>query len=368
MSTSDSEQHCDLLGYLKEHSEEIPPGAFKADEIAAIRDLANGYTEDDAISHIRKLAQNYQDSSLARRLEKVRIKESSLTQTVAPEDRVLINSCQTARIAIFAKNPEAIVNFIREDVISLQAPDLFRIPALHGRYGYKGGAARIALGAALGDSTSGFAPRDLDLIRFGGKKNVEDDQMAKQFMPDDFTYGHGVELCQSYREYFDTRDITLNEVVYIDDSVICSPQALQDSINQTLRPTEHVLDENGNPPGKIVMKMIRILAEERTRGRRMKIADIPADIAITPFDVALHLDRALHKSSRLASIFVRECFDRGYLESHNGRICLGSTIEHLEKNVPQGLKRFKTLFAEKQSHSSNKRKSGTTTVRMPFRK
>lgn len=368
MKTSENASHYDLLGYLRDHSEDIPSASFSAEEVAAIRSLANGYTEEDAISHIRKLATSYQTSNLARRLEKIRVEEHSSTQSAAPADSILINSCQTARIAIFAKNPNAHINFIRKEVISLQAPDLFRIPTLDQRYGYKGGAARIALGAALGDSTAGFAPRDLDLIRFGNRHITEDDEMAQQFMPDDFKHGHGVELKQNYREYFTSRDLTVNEVVFIGASVICSPRALQDSINQVLRPTQHVLNESGNPPGKIVMKMIRILAEERTRGRQMTIHGVPEDLTVTPFDIALHLDRALHQSSRIASVFIKECVDRGYLESHKGRICLGSTIQHLEHAVPQGLNSFKKLSAEKRSNRRKKRRSQSTTVSMPFSK
>jgi hypothetical protein len=345
--SGDSQQH-GLLEFLQNHEDDIPSSNFSNDEVAAIRALAHGYNEADAIAHVKSLARQFRESlkTSYSEIDLEHFEGDPLPTGERPVAEVDIDSCRAARIAVYKRNPYARISSIRKGVISLEAPDLFRIPTLDLEYGYKGGAARIALHAALGENVNQFVPRDLDLVRFGRGSNDKDQDMALEFMPEDAKYGHGVEVVPTYLKYLQTRDLTINEIVYINGKVICSPQGLQDCLNFTLRLTPHVLDDKGLPPGKVVAKMIRMLAEERLRGKKMVIADLPEGTIVTPFDLALHLDRALQKNSKLARAYLQECVNLGFLDNKNGKVCLGDTIQNLSKQIDGGVRNFIHLAKE----------------------
>ncbi|MFA6525073.1 MAG: hypothetical protein WCT33_02245 [Patescibacteria group bacterium] len=196
-----------------------------------------------------------------------------------------------------------------------------QIPELPEGYGYKGGAARAHLESTLGIKQSSV--RDLDIVFLGKTENKEvTDMLAREYMPEDYENGYGVESLDS--DYFDTRDFTINEV-YVGDrhNIIATQQCILDTIRRILRVTEfekkdRIYDEGDywvNP--KILAKALRLLAQETSRGQVMEFADRDAVgwIGIDSFHMALHLDRAMGQSQDTAYNYIQELIDNGQLPS-----------------------------------------------------
>lgn len=349
MNVEGSEHHSrvqSLASLFQLDTSQLDTKQYSASELSAIKNLAARYTSNlladtlqprgatsrqDFLQQVQALAKQYT----------VEAKRYQLT------GQVEIETAEQVRIAVHRANRTAKIISIEDRVVTLKAPLLPRIPRLNSEYAYKGGAARLALAAVLGKDVRNRVPRDYDLLRFGTEPIAFDQEMAAEFMPDDFRHGNGVELVEDFAEYVRTRDLSINQVVLLDGRISCTVQALRDTLNEVLRPLPYVLDAEGLLQGKIMMKMVRMLAEARVEGRHMTMQDVPDKHCVSAFDVALHLDRALVRSSRIAQAYVEECVRLGFLSLQDQEsLSLGDAIAHLDQTISGGVQRFKTLAPE----------------------
>ena len=342
MSFTGSYDIKEFLDCISQAETEIPVDDFSSDEVFEIRKLASAYKR-TAVGPASSAGGCQSESDL---FESIRLLAEEYTRTQRAFSRsakVRIDSAAALRVAVFRANPAAIILDLGEDCVSFQASFLPHIPPLPRGYGYKGGAARLALAAILGLNVRRRVPRDLDIVRFGEAATRQDERVARRFMPDDLEHGNGVELIKDWSSYMATRDLTINQTVLIDNRVICSYQAVEDTLNRVLRATAHVTDYTGQPQGKITMKMVRMLAESRIEGQTWTIADDRHNPRVTPFDIALHLDRALARGSRAAQLYMAECMERGFLYSTAGSERLGDAIASLRTRVRGRLNQFDRL-------------------------
>jgi 16S rRNA C967 or C1407 C5-methylase (RsmB/RsmF family) len=180
-------------------------------------------------------------------------------------------------------------------------------------YAFKGGAARALLVRSLGIDP--FAqPRDLDIVRLSEEEPYPgaDDEIAQSFMPDDYKYGTRIEQLDDLAAYFNTRDLTLNEVLATDEKIWVTKQGLLDTIRRIIRPTEYEFnkDDYQQLNDKMLSKIVSFYAQSI---ERYDEATITADVEyqferhfISPFWLALQLDRAYEKNPRVAEEFVQE--------------------------------------------------------------
>ena len=217
---------------------------------------------------------------------------------------------------------EAVVRKNESGQLELVVAELPKaIPNLPAGYGYKGGAARAILEHSLGLPYS--EPRDLDIVFLGGDEDKDvSDQLAKQYMPDDFAHGYGVE--QLEENYFATRDFTLNEVLYDGRKIVCTRQCLTDLLRNIVRFTDYEKDESYygdeffiNP--KLLAKAVRMVAHARDRGKeRAAITgeiDSLQELYVDDFHLALHLDRAMEQGAGVAREYVRIMNEKGFIPS-----------------------------------------------------
>lgn len=116
-----------------------------------------------------------------------------------------------------------------------------------------GGAARaILLRSRYGEKVP---IRDIDLIEVEELSDGEFDRdaLSAEFMPDDYTYGHGMGST-TIDSYFATRDLTINEVLVVNGMVLSSRQADEDIRDRTIRACDYEVDERGRIGPKLKLK------------------------------------------------------------------------------------------------------------------
>lgn len=206
-------------------------------------------------------------------------------------------------------------------ISSEDLPDV--VPELPEGYGYKGGAARAILEHTLGLEVS--RPRDLDLVYVGDQEKEDrslSQQLAEEFMPDDYAHGYGVESLEE--DYFTSRDFTLNEVLYDGQGVVFTKECLTDVMRNIVRFSDYVKDEpyeynNDNffVSPKLMAKALRLVSDARVKGKeRARLADETEslrEVNIDEFHMSLHLDRSLEQGMSVAEGYVAELRERGFL-------------------------------------------------------
>ncbi len=208
-----------------------------------------------------------------------------------------------------------------DQVFSLPVRNHFSEERLPRGYGYKGGAARALLLRSLGIDPT-YVPRDLDLVRMGWESDSDelDVQVSEQFMPEDFEHGDGVEVLESRDSYLTTRDFRLNEILATDDSIIVTKGALLDIMRHIIRPTQYEKygwNEYGELGPKMLAKILRFYSEAMYRYDEAGIEDVEdwqfEQSFISPFWLALQLDRACDVNIEVAQKYVDELISRGQL-------------------------------------------------------
>jgi len=210
--------------------------------------------------------------------------------------------------------------------ISQKSADLPLLPA---PYGFKGGVAREQLRTIFGCIP--YPVRDIDLIRLGHGSIHEDVVMASKFMADDFARGNGVEVIRSKLQYFNSRDLTVNEVFSLNSTLLASPFCILDTLSKTLRATRYRSGSLSKAPqiaGSTLLKMLRIRAELFSLGEHWRVVGIPIEMSVTDRELALQLEKSLQRSESVAATFLAYCSQLGIIDGDKSTI-LFDTLEDL---------------------------------------
>lgn len=213
-------------------------------------------------------------------------------------------------------------------------------PDLPEGYAYKGGMARALLLRNLGIES--FAkPRDLDVVRIAEDEPYPgaDDKVAKDFMPDDYEHGDGVEVIEDVMGYFDTRDFTINEVLAYDDCIKMTSECLLDTVRRIIRISEYEnenADEEGEVPAKLLAKSLRFYSEMIARSEMSPKLENPKDwdferAFISPFWLALNIDRAYDRGDEVAQAFFQQLKEKKQIPASVGNIA--EAIEYLNNLI-----------------------------------
>ena len=221
---------------------------------------------------------------------------------------------------------------LNDNVFSVKVSSPEWLAKLPHRYGVKGGAAREIAFEALG-IRSAHVPRDIDIIRLGTRATAEDTLVAQQWMPADVEGGHGVELIKNLPNYFAKRDLTVNEIMVLKDSLSCTAIALLDLVGLTLRPCKYKmgsLHRTVTLQGSLALKMIRLWCSGLLRGEPWRIVGLPDVVSFTEFDLALQLHKAFEEGEVCAREFTKRCGDLGLLYPLPDDIGLEELVGELE--------------------------------------
>ncbi len=201
-------------------------------------------------------------------------------------------------------------------VVKIDVLDHFHNRRLAEGYAYKGGAARSLLLRSLGLELRSV-PRDIDLIRIKGEKGVtqEDRRLAKIYMPDDAQDGYGVEFVGDIDAYFASRDYTINEVYATDSAIYCTEACVRDTIRRIIRVTQFERDRfEGQIGSKMLAKAMRFYAEGIERYQLVELAEKEnmtiESTFVSPFWLAVQLDRAVERGDKAVKIFIAVLKDR----------------------------------------------------------
>ncbi len=187
-------------------------------------------------------------------------------------------------------------------------------------YGLIGGTARAILRDMLDLPTQ--PPRDVDIVFCAERELTTEEykRVSQQFMPDDFAYGHGVQVFQD--DYFATRDFTWNEILYLEGQCIFTDRCLLDTVRNIVRFSDYMKQESYHGDDffvspKLMAKAIRFVSEAKAQGiESMRLAEEIEDLQyayIDFFHMSLHLDRAMTHSEEAAYQYTEEMVSRGLL-------------------------------------------------------
>jgi hypothetical protein len=202
---------------------------------------------------------------------------------------------------------------------------------LPGGYALKGGAARSMLEEKL-ELPSNFPARDIDIVRLGTRWDDLDSEISKTLMPEDFSRGKGVELVSSWRSYFTSRDLTINEIIVLDDELIVTPLGMTDTIARVLRPNNYRLGTSARPPllpDGTAAKLLRLLAEGEAAAIPWTLLGLPEEQELSDFSLALQLAKSFQRSDKVAALFAELCAHLGYVDAES-KSALHSLCENLE--------------------------------------
>ena len=200
------------------------------------------------------------------------------------------------------------------------------VKSLPDGYAFKGGVARSLLLRSLGLDVHS-QPRDLDVIRLSETESYPgaDDLIAREFMPEDYSHGDGVEEVRDMEEYFSTRDFTINEILADSSQITLTENCLLDSVRRIIRLTDFEKESFGgqaNP--KMLAKALRLYSETVVKsGLSPDLKNIEAwefeEYFISPFWLALNMDRAYEQGEDVALEFMRQLCDKrqipGYIKT-----------------------------------------------------
>ena len=103
-----------------------------------------------------------------------------------------------------------------------------------------GGAARSLAFMMINPKNRELIPaRDVDVAYFEDEISQEEaDAYAEYFSPDDFSHDHGAQEISNIEEYMNTRDFTMNQVIYKDGRLIASRAAIRDIYKGIINPCD----------------------------------------------------------------------------------------------------------------------------------
>ena len=193
------------------------------------------------------------------------------------------------------------------------------LPPVPEGYGFKGGVARKVLARTLRANAFASAVRDIDLLRTADTPGDEDHRLASLYMPDDLTLGEfGIEVLHDPVPYFNSRELTVNQLVLLGDELTVSHGCLLDTLGLTLRITgAHLTRTRGYVHPGVALKALRFAANLTVEGGEPRVLPF----RVTPrrmkhgfdFYFALHLSRVYENGESAAAVYVRLASDRGFL-------------------------------------------------------
>lgn len=211
---------------------------------------------------------------------------------------------------------------VHKDVIAFSIKPHPHAPPLPFNYGFKGGMARFLIETYL-KKPNVVLPRDIDIVRIGELPGVDyakwDRIVSECYMPQDYANGHGVEVLNpnESHDYFHTRDFTINEVLVMGDTAYATRLGFMDIYRGVIRLSEFEKSQadvhHSIPNGKLLAKSVRMLAEAYAKGDYTRyLADeaMLRDGRISPFHMALHLDRAMQRGEEAVQNYIH--FLRAY--------------------------------------------------------
>jgi len=192
-------------------------------------------------------------------------------------------------------------------------------------YSYIGGAARSLLEMSLGVLDPAM-PRDIDIVRTAYKEPEQglDDKLSREFMAEDYKFGHGVREMHDYDTYFAGVDFTINAVIATDTEIIATPECVLDTVRRIIRTTPlELAKQTINKGSKSLAKGLRLYAGELLRWKfehegawerlpaetiyQMETAFIP------PFFLALQLDKTFEIGGNLPQKFTDVLRKNGFI-------------------------------------------------------
>ena len=169
--------------------------------------------------------------------------------------------------------------------------------------------------------------RDIDLVNIldeNGESKVPAevvDELSREYMPDDYSFGHGMEST-TIEDYFGSRDFTINQVLLMDGKLLVSNMAYNDFQENIIRPTYYEMPYSDYTLGsRLFLKALML------RGVVSQVSDsVPLLEDINPpdevgsFNIALFLNKAMSRGSETARIFVDDLADWDVIpEEYAGR-------------------------------------------------
>ncbi len=201
-------------------------------------------------------------------------------------------------------------------------------------YALIGGAARSIATEAL---TGVITPvRDVDVAAFAeyNPDLSRSHEVSERLMPEDYTFGHGVQVVSSLAGYFSSRDFTMNEVAVVDGQLLATGQASYDLSHNIIRPTayEHNPDQDWRLSSKLAIKAVLLQAMlEQSTGRqatvegvdlgdyRCDLTDGSQSVWMRSFFVALGFQKALEYGEDVAGAFLDKLQRYGMVRAHSLR-------------------------------------------------
>ena len=159
--------------------------------------------------------------------------------------------------------------------------------------------------------------RDIDLVAIKGLYGGDDallSRLSADYMPDDYSYGHGVDV-QAMDAYFVTRDFTLNEILVVDGMVIATQRAGADIATHTIRATEFEIDPYSDKIGPKLKMKAALLAAVFEEAPGVATDATPESWYVGDFYIALALNKAFQYGESVTRRFMARM---GYSEATHG--------------------------------------------------
>ncbi len=245
-------------------------------------ELKHGWNIDD-FKQIAKTANGKRSESSAARLKS--LVQANLAQRIKNTNK------ESFREKLFRLNPSVSVLKETGQYVQVSMAGNLQLPKLPLGYAFKGGAARVGMLNILGINTRKIFPRDIDLVRIGQNESELDRLLAARYMAEDFKYGHGVELQASIYAYFESRDLTINELFMSGRKMTFSHAAFEDLKAGNIRLSALYRSGRRELKGKLICKMLRLKAELESLGLNGTL-ELPAKMPqVSLADYKFHFNR-----------------------------------------------------------------------------
>ncbi|RIL07567.1 MAG: hypothetical protein DCC75_09910 [Proteobacteria bacterium] len=306
--------------------------SFFIKDLKGLREGAGVLRSERLIPFVKELAQSFIESHDQNQAD------DGYGQVYVPD----LNDDLALRRAIFQRNRSARIIRIAGDLVRFKSPPLSKLPRMPAGYGFKGGAARYALGVVISERSLCGSIRDFDLVRIAPdgdamRTAARDGALAKRFMAEDFKNGHGVERVASLQAYFDSRDLTINEVLLFNGQLICSRRAIQHAIQGVIAPCQHLVGDSDEIAASLALKILRFRAQFKSDGREFQVNGFKLIAPPTIFTLRQALAKALSHSPQCADEFLRNCDEYGLVTE--------SELKTLRK----------TIYGQQQARPRNQR-------------